>query len=227
MDKPFEEYTLDEIPEGEHLRLWENHDWSTQEERFAREFIRCQERVKAYVFAFPEQRGDARQNIYNRSRKLLFQPWMQDYLAFVADRQKAIMRRGADDILDRISEIMNANMSDFYSVQEDGSPQWDLSGITREQSAAIQELQIDTYMTGKGDTLREVRSMKVKLAPKTAAMELLGKNQKLFTDVLEHANVGDEIEEMRRARERARKLREAREAGDEDDGEIKGDNVDD
>lgn len=215
-DEPFQEYTLEQIPEGEHLRLWERHDWTRQEEAFAREFIRTGDRVKAYVHAFPGLEI-GRQALYTRARALLFQDWMQDYIAFDADRTRELLRRGADEILDEITKIAKANMADFYTVDEFGTPQFDLSGLTRHQSAAIQELQIDTYVVGKGDNTRDVRSVKMKLAPKTSALELMGKNQKLFTDVLAHENVGDEIEEIRRARERARLKAAKPETGDDDD----------
>lgn len=202
------EYTLDQIPEGEHLREWEKHEWSAQEERFAKEYIRTGDRVKAYKLAVSDYSSTPQQTLYNRARSLLFQPWMQDYLAFIQAERKEWLRRGAEDVLEELTKIARANMADFMVMQEDGTPQFDLSGLTRDQSAAIQELQIDTYYTGRGDFAREVKSVKMKLAPKTPALELIGKNQKLFTDVLAHEGMGDEIEELRRARARKQKLQE-------------------
>lgn len=217
MTEPFTEYTLDQIPAGEHLREWERHDWTLQEEKFAREYLRSGDRIKALVTGFGGQEGVTRATLHNRSRNLLFQPWMQDYLEFCRERQRELMKRTADDVLDEITKLAKSNIVDFLSIDGDGTPYYDLSGLTREQSAAIQELQIDTYTVGRGDFEREVRSIKMKLAPKTPALELLGKNQKLFTDVLAHENVGDEIEELRRARERMRKARPEDGQGDDDD----------
>lgn len=217
-DDNFREYTLDQLPEGEHLREWERHDWTREEEAFAKEMIRCGNRTRAFKVAFSQRAaGMSIGGIQTAARKLEFQPWMQDYLAYDQERTKELMRRSGDEILDEITKIAKANMADFYTVDEYGNPAFDLSGLTRAQSSAISELQIDTYVAGRGEDAREVKSIKMKLSPKTAALELLGKNQKLFVEVMQHENVGDEIEEMRRARERARK----RAAGEglADDGE--------
>lgn len=215
------EYTLDQIPEGEHLRVWERHEWSGQEELFAKEYLRTGDRVKAYVTSH-DTRNLMRQQVYYKARAILFQPWMQDYIQFVQEERKAWMKRGADEVLNELSYLARSNMADFTTVDQFGTPQFDLSGLTREQSAAIQELQIDTYMVGRGEGAQEVRSIKMKLAPKTPALELIGKNQKLFTDVLAHEGLGDEVDELRRARERAR-LRAQEREDDSDDGRDEGD----
>jgi hypothetical protein len=58
----------------------------------------------------------------------------------------------------------------------------DLSQLTREQTAAIQEVTVDTYMDGSGEDAREVKKVKFKLADKRAALVALGRHHKLFTD---------------------------------------------
>lgn len=216
----FREYTLDQLPEGDHLREWEKHDWTRQEEAFAKEMIRCGNRTRAFKVAFAERAKDMSiGGIQSAARKLQFQPWMQDYLAYDQERTKELLRRSGEEILDEITMLAKANMSDYTTTDEFGNMAFDLSGITRAQASAIQELQIDTYMHGRGEDAREVKSIKMKLAPKTAALELLGKNQKLFVEVMQHENVGDEIAEMTRARQRAAARRRGEGVTDDADDE--------
>jgi phage terminase small subunit len=62
----------------------------------------------------------------------------------------------------------------------------DVSQLTREQTAAIQEVTVDTYMDGSGADAREVKKVKFKLADKSAALVALGRHHKLFTDKFKH-----------------------------------------
>jgi hypothetical protein len=62
----------------------------------------------------------------------------------------------------------------------------DISQLTREQTAAIQEVTVDTYMEGGGKNAREVKKVRFKLADKRAALVDLGRHHKLFTDKHEH-----------------------------------------
>ena len=110
---------------------------------------------------------------------------------FVAMEERAD-RTGitADKVLSEISKLGFANMHDYMTVNDDGYAYVNLSDLTREQAAAIQEMTVDSYYEGKGDDAREVKKVKFKLADKKGNLELLGKHLKLFTEKQEISGPG-------------------------------------
>ena len=112
-----------------------------------------------------------------------------------------------------------SNMTDFVVMQEDGTPQFDLSGLSAEQYAAIHEMTIDTYMDKDDpDDHKVVKSVKIKLVPKIGALELLGKNQKLWTDVIEETTTEDVAETIRERRAASRARRQQAKEDNQDAG---------
>lgn len=88
----------------------------------------------------------------------------------------------ADAVLSELARMGFSNMRDYMNVTADGDAYLDLSELTREQAAAIQEVTVDDYTEGRGEDAREVKRLKVKLADKKGPLELLGKHLKLFTE---------------------------------------------
>jgi phage terminase small subunit len=86
-------------------------------------------------------------------------------------------------ILEELAKVAYGSIGDFIKFDTAGEPYFDLSEADAEQLAGLGELQIETYWD-KGEE-RPVKSMKLKLVPKLGALELLGKNRKMFTDKLE------------------------------------------
>lgn len=91
----------------------------------------------------------------------------------------------AERVLQELALMGFSNMLDYMAVNPEGGADIDLSKLTREQAAAIQEITVD--MTGgSGDGERKlVPRMKFKLANKKDSLELLGKHLKLFVDRME------------------------------------------
>lgn len=203
--KPIEQ-VLDHDVEPEVLPAWQTHDWTEEEVRFASAYLRTGNRSYAWREVWPES-SPAYSHI--GASKLLAHPWMAGYIAEIHATIRERMKLTKENVLEEIAKLGFANFSDFVVLQADGSPQFDLSGLSRDQMAAISEMTIDTYIIGKSEPEnegREVRSVKVKLAPKMGALEALGKHLKLFTDVIEH-NVTDVADEIRLARERRQQRR--------------------
>ena len=91
-----------------------------------------------------------------------------------------------DRILIELSKIGFANMLDYMKVQ--GPDAFvDLSTLTRDQAAAIQEITVEDYRDGRGEDARDVRRVKVKLSDKRAALAEMGKHLGMFKELHEHS----------------------------------------
>lgn len=88
------------------------------------------------------------------------------------------------EVLQELTKLGRANMQDFMRIGIDGQPVLDWSNLSREQAAAIQEVTVEEFVDGRSDK-REVRRVKFKLAPKTNALELLGKHHGSFVERVE------------------------------------------
>lgn len=212
-DDAIREYSIGEAPREPEPPLWLAHWWTGEQVTFAAEYLRTGNAARAYRLAYNEQSNQAS----FRGRTLLAKPWMRDYIEECRALMRERLRVTEDTIIEEIAKLAFANITDFIVIQQDGTAQTDLSGLTREQLAALSEVTIDTYMDGKGEDARPVKSVKFKLAPKLAALELLGKRHKLWTDVVENSTVADIADELRQAR-RARQQERA-ETGDDDAGQ--------
>jgi phage terminase small subunit len=209
-EKTIGEGDVDIIP------AWQTHDWSADEVRFASAYLRTGNMTRAYMETFPDvDLSPAAASM--RGHRMVAHPWMAGYIAHVQDALKQRLLMTKETVLEELAKLGYANFSDFVVLHDGKTPQFDFSGLSRDQMAAISELTIDTYVVGKSDPEnegREVRSVKVKLAPKLGALEALGKHFKLFTDVLEVGDTTDVADEL----QRARRMRQARLAKEDDDG---------
>ena len=214
-----EEHILGQEP-AEESEAWKSHDWTAEEVTFVAAFLRTGNMTRAY-------REAKNVTTPTPSHKVMGHRWLREphIASYVAMCQAAMRKRldvNKERILEELAKLGYANMSDFVILQRDGTPQFDLSGLDRDQMAAIQSMEIETYMMGKGsgEEGREVKRVKLTLAPKIGPLELLGKHHKMFTDVIESNSVADVAEEMRQARQ-ARQRR--RQEEDEDNGRAGGD----
>jgi phage terminase small subunit len=94
----------------------------------------------------------------------------------------------ADRVLNELALLGFSNMMDFLNVSEGGAVTVDLSKLTRDQAAAIQEVTVEEYVERTGpeaEDVEKVKRTKFKLSDKRGSLELLGRYLKLFTDRVE------------------------------------------
>lgn len=93
-------------------------------------------------------------------------------------------------VLEEMAKIGFANMMDYIRVQEDGTAAIDMSMVDRDKGAAISEVIIDEFMDGKGDNIRPVKRIRLKLHDKRAALVDIGKHFGMFVGRVEHSGPG-------------------------------------
>jgi len=242
-DNPIQEFNTAE----EAIPAWQRHDWTAQEALFVQAYLRHGDLARAWTEAYRPRKDEDQDGFYDtrnnlalsrlEGNKLLQQPAIRDYIIHMRAEIKARLALTRDVVLEELTKLATSNMVDFIVIGSDGNPAgYDLSGLTRDQYAAIQEMTIDTYMDGKGEDAERVKSVKLKLAPKQSALDSLGKHFKLFTDVVEVSDITDAADVMtrRKKEQRARRMAEQQAADDaavdEDDnieslGEYAGDEI--
>ncbi len=107
----------------------------------------------------------------------------------------------AEKVVEELSRMAFSNMADYMEINEEGKPTGlDLSRLTRDQAAAIQEITEDTT-GGSGDGERRlVLRTKFKLADKTKSLELLGRHLGMFMDKVEHSGTVNLADTFAKAR---------------------------
>ena len=137
-------------------------------------------------------------------------PWVKKQIAQeLKERRKALKITGRR-VLEELAKIAFSNMQNYIGISDAGEPFLDFSELNPDQAAAIQEITSEVYVEpvpDDGEDVEEtlepqphggglkrrrlqtvnVKRTKFKLAAKTPALELLGKNLKLFHDTeVEH-----------------------------------------
>lgn len=145
--------------------------------RFAREYIVDLNGAQAWIRA-----GGPKRSAKERACEALADPRVAE---LVASFQKKITDKidvTATRVIDELAKVAFANMGEYISP----SGEIPIATFTVKQWAAVQEYTVDLTGGGGGDGERKaVQRIRFKLGDKLAALELLGKHLKLFTDKIE------------------------------------------
>lgn len=109
----------------------------------------------------------------------------------------------AEHIVEELRRLAFSNMTDYMKIDENGKPTGlDLSRMTRDQAAAIQEVVEDTT-GGAGDGERRlILRTKFKLADKGLNLERLGRHLGMFQDNVRVTGLEGLAERLAQAKER-------------------------
>lgn len=112
----------------------------------------------------------------------------------------------AQRVLYELACIAFTNAQDFTTVGPDGEPQLDMAKMSRDQWAAIAEYTEDAT-GGQNDGERKlIVRRKIKSHDKVAALGMLGKYFKLFTEKVEHSFSDEIIAKLQEGRQRVKTL---------------------
>jgi len=197
---------------------------SPKQERFVNEYLVDLNATQAYKRAGYKATSDV--VAASNAQKLL------GNYKVAAAIQKAQQKRShrteitADAVLHELGRLGFANMMDYITVQPDGTAFVDLTRLTREQAAAIQEIQTEEVIEGTGDKARNIRKVKLKLHNKEGALEKIGKHLGMFIEKHEVTGkdggpivITDPRDELLR---RMARLAAGGDAGEADPGDVAG-----
>lgn len=154
---------------------------------FAREYVIDLNGTRAAIAA-----GYSEKTARAAASRLLTKHNVQGLVEKLTTERAKRLEITADRVLSELAKMAFANMHDYVSVQ-DGDAYVDLSKLTRDQAAAIQEITVEEYTEGRGEEKRDIKRTRFKLADKRGSLELLGKHLKLFTEKLEHSGQAIQI----------------------------------
>lgn len=146
-------------------------------ELFAREYVIDLNAKRAAVAA-----GYSEQTASSKGSQLLTIVKVRKLVDGLLSKRASKLELKAEQVVEELRRLGFANMQDYMRVNADGWPELDLSTLTRDQAAAIQEFSEDaTGGTGDGER-RQVLRRRFKLADKRGSLELLGRHLGMFQD---------------------------------------------
>ncbi len=158
---------------------------SDKEKMFGKEYLVDLNGTQAAIRA-----GYSKKTAREQASRLLTKVNIQEYTKTLMEKRSERIEITADKVLQEVAKLAFSNMGDYVKFNEDGTVSIDLSKVSREQAAAIQEITVEQFMDRSKDKEGErVRRVKFKLADKKPTLELLGKHLKLFTEVFEDSRV--------------------------------------
>jgi len=173
-----------------------------REERFAHEYVKDLNGTRAAIAA-----GYAEKSAFVTASRLLRKAKVQERIAELHQRLLDKCDVTAEKGLADIAKLAFANMLDYVTPQSDGTAFVDLSKLTREQAAAIQEISTDEVVEGREENAKTIRRVRFKLSDKRGSLELLGRHLRLFADKVELTGLENLPEILAEARKRANNAR--------------------
>lgn len=153
----------------------ENKKLTERQELFCKAYVATNSSSKA-----AEMAGFAMNKSKAHGSKLLNLPHVQSRIAELTQGTHRRLEITAERVLDEIAKIAFVDPTEIFTVNEKGHFTFtgDLRDLNPEERACIAEVTQNITKYGV--------NTKIKLHDKLSALEKLGKNLKLFTDVQEH-----------------------------------------
>lgn len=144
-----------------------------KQDRFCLEYIVDLNGTQAAIRA-----GYSKKTAYSIAEQNLKKLEIQKKVQKLLDARRVRTEVKADEIIQEIKKMAFSNMADYMTPDNEGGAFVDLSNLTRDQAAAITQLEVESYWDK--DLKKIVKKIKFKLADKYKGQELLGKHIKMF-----------------------------------------------
>ena len=169
----------------------------SRHDTFCREYMKDLNGTRAAIAA-----GYSKKTAGVTASQLLNNPKVKSKLAKLMEKHAIKLDLSAEKVLSELARMGFSNFCDYIRTTELGDAYIDLSRLTREQAAAIQEIIVDDYVEGRGKNARNVKRVRLKLADKNRSLELLGRYLKMFTYKVEVLRIETLAERITQARRR-------------------------
>lgn len=154
---------------------------SIRQELFAKEYVIDLNGTRAAIAA-----GYSESGAHVTASQLIRNAKVRRIIDKELSRRASKLELTPSKVVEELHRLAFSNIHDYIKINDEGQADVDLSTLTRDQAAAIQEIKVDTTGgTGDGER-RQVLRTTFKLADKGANLERLGRHLKLFTDVVKH-----------------------------------------
>lgn len=128
-------------------------------------------------------------------------------IRYIEERRKEMSERNQiteDWIISRLMTIADSAIGDILTVDDLGNIEFDYAKLTPEMRKAIQGISIDEFKEGRGRNSGNVRKIKIQLADRLRALEMLGKYLGMFKEKVQLTGDDDLIRRLHEGRKRAR-----------------------
>lgn len=161
---------------------------------FCREYVVDCNATQAAIRA-----GYAAESAHVQASRLMGRP---EILSHIAELRAELAKRtgiSVERVLKEYEKLAFSNMQDYIRVAGNGLAYIDLSKLTRDQAAAIAQVDLDEDTLAVVpdedseddlDTVRLVRKVKLKLADKKGALDSIAKHLGMFQEKVEHTGPG-------------------------------------
>lgn len=146
-------------------------------ERFAQEYLVDLVAGRAYERAGYKSKGAAADT---NGHRLLRNDQVRARINELKQKRAEALAVTQEEVVAELIKLGFANMADFLRVTTHGDPFLDLSGLTRDQSAALSEVTVEDFTDGRGEDARDVRRVRVKLHDKKGALVKLAEHLGAF-----------------------------------------------
>ena len=146
-----------------------------KQKRFCQEYL-----IDLNATQSAKRAGYSEKTAYSQGQRLLKHVVIQKEIILLQKKQEKRTEIEADKILLELARVAFAQITDFIDQGDKGISLKKLDELTDAQKACIAEVVEQPLEDGGSYS-------KIKLHSKLRALELLGRNKKLFTDIVEHA----------------------------------------
>jgi phage terminase small subunit len=135
-----------------------------------------------------ERAGYSKKTANEQGSRLLANVSVSSAIATKQEKRLLELEITGERVLNELALLGFSNMLDYICVGENGAARVDLSKLTRDQAAAMQEITVEEFTERTGEdedgkpTFENMRRTKFKLTDKRGALVDLGRHLKLFTD---------------------------------------------
>jgi phage terminase small subunit len=158
------------------------HNLSKKQKLFVDEYLVDFNATRAAIRA-----GYSPKSARSIASRSLGNPAVKTAIAETQAPRLAALKLSAEEILAELARVARANLLDYMRIDDRGMPEVDLTGLTRDQAAAIRDIEVESVGEGR----REGTRIRFKMHDKLAALDRLARHYGLLKEATGPADAAD------------------------------------